>query len=98
VRTPVIVHDYGLLAHLVGRHGQGVTVGCNDSRVLPRALIALTTDADVIERYGPALSGFAVRFSRQRFEEAVSKRFLGDANAAVEQRPPPTSRLHTPQA
>jgi hypothetical protein len=46
----------------------------------------------------PALSGFAARFSRERFAEAVSRPFRDDAGAAVEQRPPATTRFHTPQA
>jgi glycosyltransferase involved in cell wall biosynthesis len=98
VGTPVIVHDYGLLAHLVRRHGLGLAVDCSDSRAFREALTALTTNAEATERYAPALSGFAARFSRERFAAAVSKPFRDDAGAAVEQRPPATTRLHTSHA
>jgi len=96
VGTPVIVHDYGLLAHLVRRHGLGLVVDCTDTRALRRALIELTMNADATARYAPALSGFAARFSRERFAEAVSRPFRREAGAVVEQRPPPTTRLRTP--
>jgi glycosyltransferase involved in cell wall biosynthesis len=97
VGTPVIVHDYGLLAHLVRRHGLGVVVDCNDSRSLREALLALTTDARATERYAPALESFAARFSRGRFAEAASRPFRGEADATDEQHPPATAGLHAQQ-
>jgi len=96
VGTPVIVHDYGLLAHLVRRHGLGLVVDCNDSRAFREALVELTTNADATERYAPALRGFAARFSRERFAEAVSRPFRDEAGAAIEPRPSAATPLHTP--
>jgi glycosyltransferase involved in cell wall biosynthesis len=98
VGTPVLVHDYGLLAHLVRRHGLGLAVDCNDSRSLREALMALTTDPGATERYAPALSSFAARFSRERFAEAVSRPFRGEADATDEQHPRATAGIHTAQA
>ena len=98
VGTPAIVHDYGLLAHLVRRHGLGLVVDGTDSRSFREALVALTTDADATGRDAPALSDFAARFSRERLAEAVSKPFRGEAGAPVERRRRPKTRLQIPQA
>jgi hypothetical protein len=95
VGTPVIVHDYGLLAHFVRRYGLGLVVDCNDSRAFRDALLELTTNADATEHHAASLSGFAARFSRERFAEAVLKPSLGEAGAAVEQRAAVTIRLDT---
>jgi glycosyltransferase involved in cell wall biosynthesis len=95
VGTPEIVHDYGLLAHFVRRYGLGLVVDCNDTRAFRDALLELTTNADATEHHAASLSGFAARFSRERFAEAVLKPSLGEAGAAVEQRAPVTIRLDT---
>jgi hypothetical protein len=96
VGTPVIVHDHGLLAHLVRRHDLGLVVDCTDSGALRRALLSLTMDAHTTERYAAALSRFAARFSRKRFTEAVSRPFR-DGGAAV-RHPGAATRVRAPQA
>jgi hypothetical protein len=81
--------------HFVRRYGLGLVVDCNDSRAFRDALLELTTNADATEHHAASLSGFAARFSRERFAEAVLKPSLGEAGAAVEQRAAVTIRLDT---
>ena len=70
VGTPVIVHDRGLLGHLVRRHELGRAVDCRDPGALRHAMLELT-DETASARYGDALAHFASRYSRERFEQAV---------------------------
>jgi glycosyltransferase involved in cell wall biosynthesis len=75
VGTPVIVHDRGLLGHLVRRHRLGVAVDCTDPGALGAAIVELTTNRSTTNGYGDALTRFAARFSKRRFERALLDTF-----------------------
>jgi glycosyltransferase involved in cell wall biosynthesis len=75
VGTPVIVHDRGLLGHLVRRHRLGVVVDCTDPRALRDAVLDLTENPSRAAEYADALARFSSRFSRDRFVEACMKPF-----------------------
>jgi glycosyltransferase involved in cell wall biosynthesis len=72
--TPVVAHDYGLVAALVKRHGLGQVVDCGDSAAFRRALREVSADGE-IERYGPALRRFADRYSGAMFSAALREPF-----------------------
>jgi len=82
VGTPVVAHDYGLLAHLVRRHDLGLVVDAGDPRALRRAVLALALDEDSPGRYAEPLRAFAELHSPARFAERVRAPFgLGTAGA-----------------
>jgi glycosyltransferase involved in cell wall biosynthesis len=70
VGTPVIVHDRGLIGHLVRTYKLGHVVNCWDARALRRAILDLAL-LEKNEAYAARLADFAARFSRERFQEAV---------------------------
>jgi glycosyltransferase involved in cell wall biosynthesis len=76
VGTPVLVHDFGMLGHLVRRHGIGRTVDCTDSAAFRAALLEFAS-VDRRDDYEPALAAFAARFSSSRFRWAVTAPFAG---------------------
>jgi glycosyltransferase involved in cell wall biosynthesis len=82
VGTPVIVHDRGLLGYLVRRYELGRVVDCTDPRQLRDAIAELTRDG-ASESYRAALADFALRFSVERFEQAVLAA-LGETPAEIE--------------
>lgn len=75
VGTPVIVHDRGLLGHLVRRHRLGIAVDCGDPWALRASILDLTDDASRTNPYGEALARFSARFSRPRFQRALLEAF-----------------------
>lgn len=94
VGTPVIVHNRGLLGHLVRRHGLGRAVDCRDADAFYRAIIELAGEGDAAVEYRDNLVRFASRFSPDRFERAVLGVFRG--NAAARKMTPP--RRSAPRA
>jgi glycosyltransferase involved in cell wall biosynthesis len=74
--TPLVVHDYGLLAYLVRYHRMGVVVDARDPRALREALVAMTTDPDTTSRFRRGLWEFAQRHSADRFGRAICQPFL----------------------
>jgi glycosyltransferase involved in cell wall biosynthesis len=72
--TPVVAHDYGLVAALVKRHRLGRVVDCGDPAAFRRALIEVSADGE-IERYGSALRRFANRYSGAMFSAALREPF-----------------------
>jgi glycosyltransferase involved in cell wall biosynthesis len=71
VGTPVIVHDFGLLGHLVRTHGLGLAVDCGNPRALRAALDELTGTPDAVERYRGPLAAFAAQYAPDRFRAAA---------------------------
>lgn len=71
VGTPVVVHDFGLLAHLVRTYELGRVVDCSDPVALRDTILDLTADGEAPSRYAEALAAFAERHSREHFREAV---------------------------
>ena len=71
VGTPVVVHEFGLLGHLVKTHGIGHAVDCTDPRALRAAVLGLAGDPEAPERHAAALARFAERYSPGAFEAAV---------------------------
>jgi len=71
VGTPVIVHDRGLLGHLVREHRIGRAVDCRDPSALREAILALAGEGADTTAYDAALARFAARFSEERFETAA---------------------------
>jgi glycosyltransferase involved in cell wall biosynthesis len=78
VGTPVIVHDRGLVGHLVRTYKLGHVVDCRDARALRRAILDLAL-SEKNEAYAARLADFAARFSRERFQEAVLAPFADPA-------------------
>lgn len=70
VGTPVIVHDRGLIGHLVKRYKLGRAVDCRNARQLRAEILEMTTEG-ACETYARSLELFAQRYSADRFEEAV---------------------------
>jgi glycosyltransferase involved in cell wall biosynthesis len=70
VGTPVIVHDRGLVGHLVRTYKLGHAVDCRDARALRRAILDLAL-SEKNDGYDAGLGEFAARFSRERFREAA---------------------------
>jgi glycosyltransferase involved in cell wall biosynthesis len=71
VGTPVVVHDRGLLGHLVREHGIGLAVDCRDPCALREAILELAGERADTRRYDDAVARFAARFSQERFEAAA---------------------------
>ena len=70
VGTPVIVHDRGLIGHLVREHHLGKVVDCTDSAELAKAVDELCT-ANAGIGFQTHLAAFAARYSRAEFESAL---------------------------
>lgn len=68
--TPVLVHDYGLVAALVRRHGLGLVVDCGDRAAFRRALHRMSAEGE-IEGYSSALRRFADRYNHEMFSAAL---------------------------
>jgi glycosyltransferase involved in cell wall biosynthesis len=81
VGTPVIVHNRGLVGHLVRRHGLGRAVDCQDAGALCRAIVELAGEGDAAREYRDNLARFASRFSPRHFERALLGVFHGDVGA-----------------
>jgi glycosyltransferase involved in cell wall biosynthesis len=75
VGTPVVVHDKGLLGHLVRQHGLGIAVDCTDPKALRHALITLSNDQNSQKNYCDALARFAAKYSKETFEKAIAAPF-----------------------
>jgi hypothetical protein len=78
VQTPVIVHDRGLLGHLVRRHCLGLAVDCRDATALRRAIHQLAEDPGSQAAHADNLALFASRFSAEIFDRALARVFAGD--------------------
>lgn len=70
VGTPVIVHDRGLIGHLVKRYRLGRAVDCRNARQFRAAILEMTREG-AHEAYARSLESFAQRYSADRFEQAV---------------------------
>lgn len=75
VGTPVLVHNQGMIAHLVRQFGIGVAVDCTDPEAFGRALRQMCEPPGRISELGNALSTFAARYSVEAFREAVTMPF-----------------------
>ena len=82
VGTPVLVHDHGLIAALVKRHGIGIAADCDDADAFRKAIHALCRDGTT-DRYRPALRNFAARYSHDRFAAALRAPFRFDVEPAT---------------
>jgi O-antigen ligase/glycosyltransferase involved in cell wall biosynthesis len=71
VGTPVIVNDFGLIAHLVKRHSLGVAVDCTDPQRFRDTLLGQLADPTTPARYGEALSAFTLAYSASSFQRAI---------------------------
>ena len=84
VGTPVLVHDFGLMGHLVKTYGLGMAVDCFRPEKLRDALGALT-EPSARRRYADHLAAFSARFTRERFQAALAAGLgLGAASVAPE--------------
>jgi glycosyltransferase involved in cell wall biosynthesis len=97
VGTPVVVHDHGLLAHLVRTHRLGHVVDCRDPRALRTAVLDLAEQPVRVHDLAANLARFAGRYSRENFKRAVLAPFFGSSaltggEASVGTRPAPTQR------
>ena len=70
-RTPIVVHDYGLLAHLARTEGIGVTVDADDPVALRTAVTRFAEDPELTRSYAAALERFAERYSRAAFVSSL---------------------------
>lgn len=70
VGTPVIVHRFGLLGHLVSTYGLGLSVDCANPRALRAAVVTLTDPARCAA-YEEALAAFSARFAPDHFRSAL---------------------------
>jgi hypothetical protein len=70
VETPVVVHRFGLLGHLVRTHGLGLSVDCHDPEALRAAVIEMS-DPAMQKAYSKALAAFARRFTPEAFRSAI---------------------------
>ncbi len=86
VGTPLVVHDFGLLGHLVRENGLGRAVDCRDPRAFRAALVDLVSDPRARAAHAPALAAFAERYSDAAFARAVRAPFAG-ARTAVDPAP-----------
>ena len=83
VGTPVLVHDHGLIAALVKRHGIGIAADCGDASAFRKAIHS------VMQRRcdGPLPAGFAEFaarwYSHDRFAVALRAPFRFDVEAAT---------------
>lgn len=70
VDTPVVVHDRGLLGHLVRRHGVGAAVDCRDAGAFADA-IDRGTSPEADPRPLQALRRFSRDYAPEAFERSV---------------------------
>lgn len=71
VRTPLLVHDWGLLAHEVRAHGLGEAVDCTDPGRLRAAMLRFWEEPGALERHAHALDRYAARHAPQAFRGVV---------------------------
>ena len=71
--TPVVVHNTGLLGHLVNTHKIGIAVDINSPAAFRRAIDALCHDDSLWESYHGATARFASRYSEGRFAATLTK-------------------------
>jgi Glycosyl transferases group 1 len=84
VRTPVVVHDFGILGSVVRRFDLGLAVDCREPRALRNAILELTEEETRIGS-SAALDSFARRYSWEAFRRALGPVFgLDLASAALE--------------
>ena len=76
VGTPSIVHDYGLIGHLVRRNGIGITVDCRNARSFREALVNFIGNNSHRNKYEHNLKIFSSRYSFSTFEEALTLPFM----------------------
>ena len=86
VGTPVVVHDFGLLGHLVRSHGLGIAVDCRNPRALRYALDRLCADPDAVTRHAPRLRAFVERYAPSRFQQAIQAPFLTASTRKIDGR------------
>lgn len=80
VGTPVVVHDRGLLGHLVRTHNLGLAVDCSDASALGTALTRLCEEPSPVAQHVKGLSEFAARYSHSVFAARLRPVFaLSDA-------------------
>jgi glycosyltransferase involved in cell wall biosynthesis len=70
VGTPVVVHHFGLLGHLVRTHRLGLSVDCTDARALRSAVLTLADPAQPAA-HAEALRAFSARYAPDRFRAAL---------------------------
>jgi glycosyltransferase involved in cell wall biosynthesis len=73
--TPVVVHDHGLLGHLVKSHRIGSAVDTRSPVELRRAIDALCHDPEHWERCHRATSVFVSHYSRAHFAQVLEMTF-----------------------
>jgi glycosyltransferase involved in cell wall biosynthesis len=78
VGTPVVAHRFGLVGHLVERHGIGLAVDCGDPGALRAALLTMTEDGTVARAYAASLREFAAGYSAESFRAVLSRVFLSE--------------------
>jgi hypothetical protein len=74
VGTPVIVHDRGLLGHLVRKNNLGLALDCMDLGALRHGLLNFCAE-DLSSQYADAHARFVRMFSRDAFQQALSSAF-----------------------
>lgn len=79
VGTPVVVHDHGMLGHLVREHRLGRVVDCGKPAELRQAILALAGSRAVNSDRTADLARFAARHSRERFRAVLSSVFAAEA-------------------
>jgi len=70
VGTPIIVHNFGLLAHLVTHYGLGLSVDCDDPLAFADA-IEHVTDRNHWLTYSYACQNFAKLFTSTQFSKSI---------------------------
>jgi glycosyltransferase involved in cell wall biosynthesis len=83
VGTPVVVHDRGLLAHLVRTYNLGVAVDCRDASALRSAVMRLCGEPTPSARYVKGMSEFAARYSHDAFSQRVRAVFTASRSVGV---------------
>jgi glycosyltransferase involved in cell wall biosynthesis len=71
VGTPVVAHDFGLVGHLVRRHGIGVAVDCTQAELLRETIHAFGESRDAKATFRTALGEFAARYTPEAFRRAL---------------------------
>jgi glycosyltransferase involved in cell wall biosynthesis len=69
--TPVIVHDAGLLGHLVRSSGIGMAVNCREPTQLRRAIEQMTAESPPVRPDTAVLADFSSRYSKAAFDHAL---------------------------